>query len=269
MKILFTLLLILISFSFSQEPINYETTLIEKGHLFYTKDTNKPYSGPVFSLYDDGKKKEEGSLKDGKMISKTKWKWYKNGQMWSEGNFKNDIKDGLWTFWYENGQKRSEGTYKNGKEDGLYKVWFPNGQKRQEGTYKDNILISEKHWTEDGLDNGEFILYDKNGDVLLKGNLNNNKFDGEFIEYGYFGGRDIYHKRSLKNYRYGKLEGEYIYYFDTGDVNVIGNYKDGKLDGECTYYDLDGKIYWKGNYKDDVLVEDTSFISSKGPFRLN
>ena len=58
MKILFTLLLILISFSFSQEPINYETTLIEKGHLFYTKDTNKPYSGPVFSLYDDGKKKE-------------------------------------------------------------------------------------------------------------------------------------------------------------------------------------------------------------------
>ena len=105
--------------------------------------------------------------------------------------------------------------------------------------------------------------------MWLKGNLNNNKFDGEFIEYGYFGGRDIYHKRSLKNYRYGKLEGEYIYYFDTGDVNVIGNYKDGKLDGECTYYDLDGKIYWKGNYKDDVLVEDTSFISSKGPFRLN
>ena len=243
--LLIVLPLLLISFSISQEPINYETTLIEKGQLYYTKDTNQPYSGPVFSLYENGKKKEEGSLKDGKMISKTKWKWYKNGQMWSEGNFKNDIKDGLWTFWYE------------------------NGQKRQEGTYKDNIPISEKHWTEDGLDNGEFILYDKNGDVWLKGNLNNNKFDGEFIEYGYFGGRDIYHKRSLKNYRYGKLEGEYIYYFDTGDVNVIGNYKDGKLDGECTYYDLDGKIYWKGNYKDDVLVEDTSFISSKGPFRLN
>ena len=78
MKILFTLLLILISFSFSQEPINYETTLIEKGHLFYTKDINKPYSGPVFSLYDDGQKEEEGSLKDGKMISKTILKWYKN-----------------------------------------------------------------------------------------------------------------------------------------------------------------------------------------------
>ena len=72
MKIFSHLLLILISVSFSQEPINYETTLIKKGQLLYTKDTNKPYSGPVFSLYDDGKKREEGKLKDGKMISKTK-----------------------------------------------------------------------------------------------------------------------------------------------------------------------------------------------------
>ena len=86
--LLIVLPLLLISFSISQEPINYETTLIEKGQLYYTKDTNQPYSGPVFSLYENGKKKEEGSFKDGKMISKTKWKWYKNGQMWSEGNFK-------------------------------------------------------------------------------------------------------------------------------------------------------------------------------------
>ena len=61
---LFPLLFILVSVSFSQEPINYETTLIGRDGLLYSKDTNKPYSGPVFSLYDDGKKKEEGSLKD-------------------------------------------------------------------------------------------------------------------------------------------------------------------------------------------------------------
>ena len=99
MKIFSHLLLILISVIFSQEAINHETTLIEKGQLFYTKDTNKPYSGPVFSLYDDGKKKEEGSLKDGKMISKTKWTWYKNGQKWSEGKYNNGKVDRSFTFW--------------------------------------------------------------------------------------------------------------------------------------------------------------------------
>ena len=220
MKIL-TLFFLLISFSFSQEPINYENRLIEKDYSFYTKDTNKPYSGPVFSLYEDGKKKEKGSLKKGKMISKTKWKWY------------------------ENGQKYRELTYYNGE------------------------LINEIYWTEDGLDYGEFVFYFKNGEIWKKGNLKDGKRDGKFIEYGFFGGRDIYYKRILQNYKDGKLDGEYINYFDTGDVNVVGNYKDGKLDGEYIYYDKDGKIYWEGIYKDDVLVNETSYIGSKGPFRLN
>ena len=138
MKILFTLLIILISFSFSQEPINYETTLIERDGLFYTKDTNKPYSGPVFTLYEDGQKKEEGSLKDGKMISKTKWKWYKNGQKWSEGNFKDGKVDGSFTFWYENGQKNYEENYKDGIKIGSGTGWYKDGQKNFEGTYKDH-----------------------------------------------------------------------------------------------------------------------------------
>ena len=49
----------------------------------------------------------------------------------------------------------------------------------------------------------------------------------------------------------------------------MGNYKDGKLEGRYTYYDKDGKIYWEGIYKDGILVEETSFIGYKGPFRLN
>ena len=109
-----------------KEPINYETTLIERDDLFYTKETNKPYSGPVFSLYDDGKKKEEGSLKDGKMISKTEWEWYSNGQ------------------------KSYEGTFKDGKLDGLSTIWYENGQKKLEAIYKDDELISLKEWNEDG-----------------------------------------------------------------------------------------------------------------------
>ena len=50
----------------SKEPINFETTLIERDGVFYTKDTNKPYSGAVFSLHKDGQKWEEGTYKDGK-----------------------------------------------------------------------------------------------------------------------------------------------------------------------------------------------------------
>ena len=153
--------------------------------------------------------------------------------------------------------------------DGLDIIWYENGQKREEGKYKDNILISKKHWTENGSDFGEFILYYKNGDILLTGNLKENKFEGEFLEYGYFGSRDIYHKHSLRNYKNGKLHGKFTRYFDTGDVNMVGNYFDGKLEGNYTYYDMDGKKYWEGLYKDDLLVKEKSYIGIAGPFRLN
>ena len=75
--LLIVLPLLLISFSISQEPINYETTLIERDGLY----TN----------------------------------WYENGQKWYELTIKDGEFDGLYTNWYENGQKSFEGTYKDGE----------------------------------------------------------------------------------------------------------------------------------------------------------
>jgi len=130
-------------------------------------------------------------------------------------------------------------------------------------------LINERYWTEDGFNNGELIFYFKTGEIWKKGNLKEGKREGEFITYGYYGSQDIYHKRILQNYKNGKLHGEFIHYFDTGDVNMVGNYIYGKLEGNYTYYDKDGKIYWEGTYDDDVLINETSYIGFKGPFRLN
>ena len=86
--LLITLLLIV---GCSKEPINYETTLVERDGVFYTKDTNKPYSGDVFSLDKNGEIEEEKTLK--------------NGIVWN----------GKWTEWYENGQKKVEVTFKDGE----------------------------------------------------------------------------------------------------------------------------------------------------------
>ena len=84
--ILITLLLIV---GCSKEPIN-ENSLVDRNDVKYQQDSQKPYSGEIFDLYDNGNKKIEGSYKDGK-------------------------EDGLWTQWYENGQKKFEQTYKDGK----------------------------------------------------------------------------------------------------------------------------------------------------------
>ena len=59
----------------------------------YLKGSDTPYTGKVFALYENGKKKQDGSLKDGKM-------------------------DGLWVAWHENGKKAVEGNFKEGKQYG-------------------------------------------------------------------------------------------------------------------------------------------------------
>ena len=64
--------------------------------------------------------------------------YYKNGQIKSEGNFKDNKQDGQWRWYYDNGQLKSKVYYKDGKEDGLSDFYYKNGQLKQKGNYKDD-----------------------------------------------------------------------------------------------------------------------------------
>ena len=125
MKRLLLIVLPLLLIVGCSKPIN-EETLIDKDGLKYHPDTKELYSGKVFEVHMGGKKKTEGTYKDGKL-------------------------EGLWTKWYENGQKELEGNYKDGKKDGLWTSWYENGQKEVEGTFKDGELVEViSMWNEDG-----------------------------------------------------------------------------------------------------------------------
>ena len=136
-KILLISLLLIVGCS--KEPINYKTALVKRDGIYYPDDTNKPYSGPVFSLDDDGKKFSEGTLKDGEFISQTVWDYYPNGRKMDELNFKNGELEGLWTSWYQNGQKKFEGNYKDGEQISLI-CWDRDGN---ECECDDNLWYSE------------------------------------------------------------------------------------------------------------------------------
>ena len=111
-KLLPLLLLILIGCS-EPEPINGDM-LIHRNKIYYTNDTNQPYSGPVFLLHKNGQLYSEGNLKNGKPTGTFKW-YYKNGQLKSERNMKNGEPHGLSKYYNENGEPHSELNFKNGK----------------------------------------------------------------------------------------------------------------------------------------------------------
>lgn len=95
--------------------------------LAYVPNDQKPYTGWVKEMYENGQ-------------VKVLWQ-YKNG-----------IVDGLHVTWYENGQKDRESNYKEGKKNGLRTMWYENGQKKQEANWKaGNKHGSDTEWNEDGI----------------------------------------------------------------------------------------------------------------------
>ena len=228
-----------------KEPINYKETLNERDGVFYTKDTNKPYSGQVFSLYDDGKKKEEGIFKDGK-------------------------KEGLWTSWYENGQKWFEKNYKDGKDDELWTYWDKNDGKMYNGKF---INTNDKEIDTDSLNGRYFGYYD--GIELFNVNYKDGKKGLETIWYesgqkkeerdkygeGYW---TTWYENGQKfrelTYKDGQLDGLFTHWYENGQKSYESTYKDGKKEGLYTHWYDNGRKDFEEKYQDGDYVGKYKYV---------
>ena len=76
--------------------------------------------------------------------------WCDNGQLETEGIYKDGKKDSVFKSWYEDGQLFLEGTFNNGRRNDVWKAYWENGRLKYESTHKNGELISDKKWDEDG-----------------------------------------------------------------------------------------------------------------------
>ena len=100
--------------------------LIERDSVYYTKDTNQLYTGPVFTLFPNGEIKKEFSLKNGLREGSFK-SYFQGGGLFEMGTYKNGKPNGDWIIYtgnnthtkliYENGILLEELKYKNGERD--------------------------------------------------------------------------------------------------------------------------------------------------------
>ena len=101
--------------------------LIDFDGLLYAPNSDKPYSGIIFDLYENSaNKKLDGYYRNG--LKNGKWTWWNEESVKdSSGIFKKGLKNGKWTEFYLNGEKKIEGTYKNGKKVRIWTYWDSNG----------------------------------------------------------------------------------------------------------------------------------------------
>jgi antitoxin component YwqK of YwqJK toxin-antitoxin module len=91
---------------------------------------------------------------NGKQVFLDEREYYESGQKRMEGPLQNRRREGLWKSYYEDGKIWSEGEYKDGLRDGITITYHPNGVKRFEGAfYKSKKSGIWKFWDE----NGEFV----------------------------------------------------------------------------------------------------------------
>jgi antitoxin component YwqK of YwqJK toxin-antitoxin module len=160
-------------------------TLQERGNegekLVYEPNQQKPYTGWVKGMHDNGQIKILAQIKDGKRHGLGTG-WYENGQKLLARNYKDGKPDGLGTFWYSNGQKEIELNFKDGKLMSA-EVWKPNGEKcpvtkidkdgngvmvayNEDGTessrstYKDSKVVVMVAYNEDGTESSRLTFKD-------------------------------------------------------------------------------------------------------------
>jgi uncharacterized protein len=225
--------------------------------------------------FDDGKLESEIEFKDsltyfltlfdrdGNQLVKngngTFTDFYEDGQKESEGNVRQGLRTGQWSFWYPDGKMKEIGVFNyaayvmrtsfdpDGKVmvlngNGYHKVFYDDGIVARECLYRngkahglmltrtqDGATSSEVNYV-DGKYEGESKYFHPEGGPLSTGSFRNNLQHGLWTWY-HINGK----KESEVSFTNGFKEGEQIFWSEAGEIVKREHYKKGKLTNEEAY----------------------------------
>jgi antitoxin component YwqK of YwqJK toxin-antitoxin module len=138
------LFLLIASSVFTQNRISVDQTNIDFNDLpeiIVEKENEKPYTGIVFALYNNGNIQYEWSYLDG--IPNGKWKYYfYTGKVQYEFTYLDGEKHGPCRAWHFNGKLNFESQYKNNELHGEQVFWTYNGELDHKRSYANGKCIA-------------------------------------------------------------------------------------------------------------------------------
>lgn len=168
---------------------------------------------------------------------------------------------GVWIKYFDNNQIRYTGTFLAGKEIGVFKYYGENSGLNPiaiKTFAKDSNIAQVQFFTNEGvlesegemdgkLRIGKWLYYHPDGKTILsEENYSNGVLNGKFV---------VYYKNGFvteeTTYLNGKIHGNLKRYAETGILLDDLTYSNGKLHGPAKYYNFDGKLIMAGNYEND------------------
>jgi uncharacterized protein len=183
---------------------------------------------------------------DGKVINA--YVYDEEGHIVSQGIVNDDgTREGKWNYFFENGEIKSEGLYKNNRQSGEWKFLFKGGKPEQVGKFENGFFSGEWSWFypngsklriesfTQGKREGKFIEFSEKGDTTTFGSYT----EGEMNGFWRITSGDTREEGSYTN---DLREGIWKSFYEDGKLMYQGNYIQGNPDGKHVYYYPDGKI---------------------------
>jgi antitoxin component YwqK of YwqJK toxin-antitoxin module len=104
-----------------------------------------------------------------------------------------------------------------------------------------------EYYVKDGLKNGEFKITFENGNLIMKGNIFNDKNEGKWAYY-YLSGE----LESEGNFKHDKPDSIWVWYFPGGKVKEKGIFVNGLREGMWKMYDELGNVSMEKEYKNGI-----------------
>ncbi len=132
--------------------------------LFYSCESRLKKS--IDKTFSDGKPAKISYLDtiNGKNDTIRKVEFWSNGNRRIEGDYKNNLREGEWTYWYENGNVWSKGTFTNGLSNGKFDVYNEDGSRYMQSSYKNGE--PDGYWTFFDKNKKKKEVYFDNGKVI-------------------------------------------------------------------------------------------------------
>jgi antitoxin component YwqK of YwqJK toxin-antitoxin module len=306
MKSKFSIFVSLLSLMF----LSSESQILKKTFYDYRKtkpdevyyvNNNGQYNGLYIRYNEFGAKAVEANFKNGVKQGAAKEYYIRGGKskLKISGNYKNDEKDGLWTTYtyVKNGESYfllmqswgsgsiEDDVFNTGVQTKFMEEQFENGIIKKEIQYHPNGKVFQiKHFNEYKRIVGEYICYNKAGQVVTKGLIGpNGEMNGEWIIPREESGISPNDKESLGSIAYtqklrfnkeGDLDTNYV----SRSYYLSGRIKDSvkviSIDGKSGYR-YDGRWYlcgkslllsgpYKSFYENGKLQEEGNYLVING-----
>ena len=135
-----------------------------------------------------------------------------------------------------------------------WKLFFPNEEKGITATsicvYKDEYgQINEKGELVNGLKEGSWITFYRNGQKNYIENYKNGLEDGTFIDWTETGQKTL-----ERNFKDGVLDGDFLRWYSTGQISLKSYSNNSKIDGTVTLWKFNGDKWFEAVFKNGERI---------------